>query len=115
MTYESPPNPYYSPEKMGLTVVFEIDDPEACYSFDMVVLWRHETGRLYWAADGGCSCPAPFEDYKKLEDLHELTSESLPEMVATLDRWCPRAGRDAVEARANMLSAACRAIAEAAS
>jgi hypothetical protein len=72
-------NPYYDPEKLGLTTIAELDDSEANYSFDMVVAWRHEDGSIYWQQDSGCSCPSPFEDYTELSmlnraapDLHDL-------------------------------------------
>ncbi len=62
-------NVYYDPEKFGLTVVGEVDDPGASYSFDKFVVWRAEDGTLYWDQDSGCSCPSPFEDVRSLSDL----------------------------------------------
>jgi len=68
-------NPYYSPEKCGLTLVDSIDDAEANYSFDIVAVWVDNlTGRMYWASDSGCSCPSPFEEFHSLEDMGRLTS-----------------------------------------
>lgn len=60
---------YSNPEKFGLTVLIEKEDPGACYSFDTVIVWEDANGRLYWAADAGCSCPSPFEDFTSLENL----------------------------------------------
>lgn len=58
-------NVYGQPEDFGL------DDG---YGFDYRIVWRHRgSGKLYTARDAGCSCPSPFEDYTKLEDLDELT------------------------------------------
>jgi hypothetical protein len=66
-------NPYYSPEKFDLTPVDEIEYSDGCYNFDTRVVWKHSSGKLYTARDAGCSCPSPFEDYRSLEDLDELT------------------------------------------
>ena len=61
-------NPYYYPEKSGLTIVGYLQDPQASYSFTDVVIWQYE-GKLYGASDSGCSCPTPFEDFHSLSDL----------------------------------------------
>lgn len=66
-------NIYYSPGKFGLEIVGEIDRSDGCYQFDYVVVWRDPvSGLFYWAQDAGCSCPSPFEDFTKLEDLTVL-------------------------------------------
>lgn len=45
------------------------------YSFDIVAVWRdNETGRLFGAFDSGCSCPSPFEDFSRLEDMTPIRS-----------------------------------------
>lgn len=55
---------YSSPEKYGLRIVKVHERPELDYEFDMVILWEDQkTKKRYWAADSGCSCPIPFEDY----------------------------------------------------
>lgn len=87
MSYNTP-DVYYQPDKFGLTVVHEIDDPNASYSFDMLVLWRHADGRLFYASDAGCSCPSPFEDYTSLDDLTELTDDSFAAFEGALATWC---------------------------
>lgn len=56
------PDLYCQPEKFGLEVVGSLNDPDAYYSYSLLVVWRNvETGQLYWATDAGCSCPSPFE------------------------------------------------------
>lgn len=68
-------NPYYNPEKFDLTPIAELEMYEPNYSFDTVVVWKHnENGLLYWAHDSGCSCPSPFEEYTSLEQLSVLVS-----------------------------------------
>lgn len=67
------PNVYYNPEQFGLEQVAQIDYSDGCYCFDYRVVWRHtETRTLYSARDSGCSCPTPFEDFHKIEDLQEF-------------------------------------------
>lgn len=82
-------NLYSEPEKLGLEVVGEADDEMASYSFDMFVIWRDQRGNLYFASDSGCSCPSPFEDYKKVSDLTKAADAA--EIHAALDEW---AGQD---------------------
>lgn len=58
-------NLYYNPEEFGLEIVDELEDPQADYSFNKIVVWKHkETKKLFWASDSGCSCPSPFENYQ---------------------------------------------------
>lgn len=74
------PDVYNQPEKFGLTLIDELNDPRADYDFDIFAVWKHEeTGKIYWANDAGCSCPSPFEDYTSLDDLHEV--ESVDELI----------------------------------
>lgn len=57
-------NVYYHPEQFGLEQFGLIDGEPGSYEFDYLVVWRElSTGRLWWAADSGCSCPSPFEEY----------------------------------------------------
>ena len=67
---------YFQPEKFGLKIIGHIEDPEAYYSFDDLVVWQHEDGRLFYAQDSGCSCPSPFEDFTSLESLTLITNET---------------------------------------
>jgi hypothetical protein len=65
-------NVYYDPEKCGLAVVEDTEEPGLSYEFHNVVLWRDTvTGKLWWAEDSGCSCPSPFEDVRSLSDLQD--------------------------------------------
>lgn len=92
---------YYNPEKFGLSVVAEIDDDRANYSFNTIVVWKHnETGKLYWAQDSGCSCPSPFEDYTSIEMLSKLRSGK--ELLDFMNSEGDYVGRSA-EARAAFL------------
>ena len=47
---------------------WESPDPKACYDFNLFGVWIID-GVAYWASDSGCSCPSPFENYNKVEDL----------------------------------------------
>lgn len=73
------PDPYNQPEKFDLQPVAEIDYSDGNYCFDIRVVWRHKSGKLYTARDSGCSCPSPFESYKKLTDLQDFNAEVLIE------------------------------------
>lgn len=67
-------NPYYDPEKCGLEIVVNISK-DISYEFDMVIVWKDvETGKLYMGHDSGCSCPTPFENFKSLDDMTEITN-----------------------------------------
>lgn len=88
------PDVYYQPEKFGLSIVREIDDPEASYSFDMIVVWKHDDGRIFWADDSGCSCPSPFESHTNLESLNLLTDDSWKDFESTVSRWLKVDWRD---------------------
>lgn len=44
-------------------VVGEIDEPNLCYEFNTLRVYRRLSDRkLFYATDSGCSCPIPFED-----------------------------------------------------
>lgn len=66
---------YNSPESLDLKIVASINDTTG-YDFDMVVVWKHKDGKLYWQADSGYSCPSPFEEYDSLASLNHLTREN---------------------------------------
>lgn len=56
---------YYDPAHFGYELVGMLDQEDMSYEFHMLGLWqRISDGSLWWAEDWGCSCPAPFEDYK---------------------------------------------------
>jgi hypothetical protein len=77
-------NPYYHPEKCGLTKVDEINDPEAEYSFKIACLWKRNSGGFLFGIDSGCSCSSPF-DYATPETLTEI--RSVGDLRAELDHW----------------------------
>jgi len=81
MGYGSP-DPYYQPEKFDLVPVAEIDYSDGNYCFDIRVVWKHSSGDFYTMRDSGCSCPSPFEDYTKLEDLEEFDLGALEAEVS---------------------------------
>jgi|GEM_PF-5842417 len=105
MSY-STPDVYYQPEAFGLTIVDEIDDPDACYSFDIFAVWKHEDGRVFYGQDARCLCPSPFEGFTSLTHLSPLTDETWPEFVMELSTWCAYDYlSDALKAEAAMLRA----------
>jgi hypothetical protein len=70
-------NVYYHPEKSGLEFFEDFEDPEASYSFDKFTIWERKTdGALFYGMDSGCSCPSPFENVNKIEDLTQITPNS---------------------------------------
>lgn len=90
---------YYAPEKSGLEIVKELEDETLSYEFSKLVVWKDKEGSFYWATDSGCSCPSPFEDYVKVEDLTKLTldEESFAEFekAALSVRWSEDEDADA--------------------
>lgn len=78
-------NIYYSPEAFGLEIVTSIDDPDACYSFDMLVVWRNAEGELFYSDDSGCSCPSPFEAIRSVDDLTRFTK--FREIQEVANQW----------------------------
>lgn len=82
-------NVFYHPEKFGLTQVGMLTDPDACYSFNDLVVWQHEDGSLYWATDSGCSCPVPFDDYSSVDKLDKIeTNNDLFRFFEGVDAHC---------------------------
>ncbi len=75
-------DPYYSPEKFGLTTIGEIDFSDGCYQFDLTVVWRNASGQLFYGDDSGCSCPSPFER----QGLDDLTASSFADLQAHLEK-----------------------------
>lgn len=62
-------NIYYNPEDFGLETVGTMEWAEPDYSFDMLVVWKEKRGQYWIGQDAGCSCPAPFEDIKDINEL----------------------------------------------
>ena len=58
-----PHNPFYNPEKFNLNMI-SFDEPELYYEYNTLCFWRDEQGKVFSAADEGCSCPTPFESYE---------------------------------------------------
>ena len=73
MSYDT--NPYYNPEKLGLTQVAEIEYSSGSYEFDTRVVWRTEGGTLVTARDSGCSCPTPFDAFDSVEELEAFDAK----------------------------------------
>lgn len=66
-------NPYYSPEAYNLEIFCEIDNYQDDYGFDLEVVWKQIDAEMYYyAADSGCSCPSPFEDFGGPETLEGI-------------------------------------------
>jgi hypothetical protein len=77
---------YIDPSDVDGELVAMLEVRDEAYSFDLVGVWRRVSdGALFGAADSGCSCPTPFEDYERLEDMEPIRS------VADAERliWCP--------------------------
>lgn len=86
-------NIYYSPEQYGLVQIYCMDDPQASYSFDYLVAWKHTaTNMVYWAQDSGCSCPSPFEDYHSLSDLNNIHDGSWDAFEQAVMNHCATLG-----------------------
>lgn len=45
------------------------------YEWDLLEVWRRKSdGRLFYYADGGCSCNSPYDGVRGWDDLSPLTS-----------------------------------------
>lgn len=90
-------NPYYDPQGMNLELIGTLE-ADLSYEFDIVAAWvgphteawkgmRSTTYKILWAADSGCSCPSPFEDYTTVEKLNVYngTKEAWQELVSYVD------------------------------
>jgi hypothetical protein len=55
-----------------LTVRQHVSLDDEPYQFDERIIAKHKDGRWFTARDSGCSCPVPFEDFQKLEDLTQI-------------------------------------------
>ena len=94
--YDEHPNPYHHPEKFDLTLIHTLDE-RLSYEFNMLLVWEHKDGRLFWAADSGCSCPDPFEDYSTLESLNPITQQTFFEFEKAVTDFDVVAMSDRVE------------------
>lgn len=106
MTYLPLINPYYDPDKLGLSLV-SFDEPDMSYEYNTLCFWATEDGLIYTAQDSGCSCPTPFEERHARETREEVLQTlervgSLDQALATFDSWNSW-GTDAWEgAKANL-------------
>ncbi len=79
-------NPNYDPKELGLKVFSETAEDDMSYSFNIFAVWHDpEIRGLFYAEDSGCSCPSPFEDYRKREDLGFTNREE--EILVALNEW----------------------------
>lgn len=89
------PDVYSQPEKFGLELIGTIQWEPDSYSFDLTAVFRDKAGTLYWADDSGCSCPSPFEDYTRIEQLTKGMADQLQEHLELAmttwegDNWTP--------------------------
>lgn len=77
-------NPNYNPESWGLRIIGEIELSELDYSFNTLIIWKRQDGKVFYAQDSGCSCPTPFEDFHSFSQMIEVTKESLNTLRDTL-------------------------------
>jgi hypothetical protein len=87
---------YSEPKNYKLEIVESLDDLRAFYEFNMIVVWKHEDGRLFWDQDSGCSCHSPFEDYNDVKDLNILTNKTFTEFEKAVKDH-PADGPDKIE------------------
>lgn len=80
MGYGSP-DIYSQPEAFGLTIVGKLNDKNLSYEFNMLLVFEHADGRVFYARDSGCSCPSPFERFTSLNDATLVTPETWGEFV----------------------------------
>lgn len=71
----------YEPERLGLTLVAELEYSDRCYVFDTRKVWQRLSDNTLWTArSSGCSCPSPFEEVTELDrvfNLEDLEAEYL--------------------------------------
>lgn len=85
MTWLSDNNIFDSPD---LDVRQHVSLDDESYQFDERIVAKHKDGRWFTARDSGCSCPIPFEDFQKLEDLTQIgLRASYREPTEADDRW----------------------------
>ena len=88
-------NPYYDSDKLSWTL--HSLDRDLSYEFDILAFWITPESEVYTAADSGCSCPTPFQDYKGTtpeEIKAKLTRvESLKHATEMTQEWLGRCYR----------------------
>lgn len=89
-------NPYYSPEKCGLSLLYSIDTAGS-YEFDMIAIWEKlDDNTIWWDTDSGCSCPVPFENER--HDLKEITTDTYYNFKLALENQTDIKQEDIIEA-----------------
>lgn len=69
---------YTNPAMHGLETVGDCDFSSGEYEFNMTAVWRNPaTGQLYYADDAGCSCPSPFENITRIDQLTPATRHEI--------------------------------------
>lgn len=91
MSYDSLINPYYDPEKCGLTLL-SFDEPDMSYEYNTLCFWATPEGYVYTASDSGCSCPTPFEEAHARDTVAEVIATlervgSLTQALSAFDSW----------------------------
>lgn len=76
----------WPPRLTGVEPIYELELSEPNYSYDLLGVWRDETG-FYLGTDSGCSCPMPWENHTKDDLTGPLTLEQAIEESVNL--WRP--------------------------
>jgi len=89
---------YHSPENYGLEVVGHLYEPNLCYEFHVLGVWKHtESGVIFWGEDSGCSCPLEFEnDYFNGPDNTSLHN-SIDDLMKAIEHFpCDKEDKDSL-------------------
>lgn len=91
MSYDSLINPYYDPEKCGLTLL-SFNEPNLSWEYNTLCFWASAEGYVYTAHDSGCSCPIPFETGHARDTVAEVIATlervgSLAQALSVFDSW----------------------------
>jgi hypothetical protein len=97
---------YYSPEKLGLKTIGQVDWSDGNYCFDYTVVWQRQDGSLVYGDDAGCSCPSPFES----QDVSDLTACTPAELRAHLEERQGHGGYDRGAEAADLMYRVMRAV-----
>lgn len=75
---------YYG-ELPGLKKVDELELSDVAYDFDLIGVWKDESG-YYLGTDSGCSCPTPWESHTREDLTGPLTADQAREEIESLVR-----------------------------
>lgn len=86
-------NVFYANDKLGLTLIDSLDQPDLSYEFNTFIVVQHiESGRVFEAQSSGCSCPCPFEEYyfnsPDNTDMSEVTVANFSTFETSIISWC---------------------------